>query len=223
MIVGERMVKSLSEILEEIRKRLDEKETLREEILPLARQLIRESAALIKNAHRKEWEEASSRRDTLLEAVQNLKAKLSHSPDLWFAGFVQDALKEVAEACLVYSLLRGEPVPTPEDLKIDDAPYLNGLLEAMGELRRAVLDSIRNDDLTTAERFLNVMDEVYFAAMSFDQADAVTQGARRRTDTLRAILERTRSDVTLATQYRKLAKLLPITSEISESEEELLP
>ncbi|MQK95320.1 hypothetical protein, partial [Escherichia coli] len=131
--------------------------------------------------------------------------------------------KEVAEACLVYSLLRGEPVPTPEDLKIDDAPYLNGLLEAMGELRRAVLDSIRNDDLATAERFLNVMDEVYFAAMSFDQADAITQGARRRTDTLRAILERTRSDITLATQYRKLSKLLPITSEISESENELLP
>ncbi len=216
-------MKSLSEILGEIRKRLDEKETLREEILPIARQLIRESAALIKNAHRKEWEEASLRRNTLLEAVQNLKAKLAYSPDLWFSGFVQDSLKEVAEACLVYSLLRGEPVPIPEELRIDDAPYLNGLLEAMGELRRAVLDSIRNDDLTTAERFLNVMDEVYFAAMSFDQADAVTQGARRRTDTLRAILERTRSDVTLATQYRKLAKLFPITSEISESEEELLP
>lgn len=216
-------MKSLSEILGEIRKRLDEKETLREEILPIARQLIRESAALIKNAHRKEWEEASLRRNALLEAVQNLKAKLACSPDLWFAGFVQDALKEVAEACLVYSLLRGESVPTPEELKISDAPYLNGLLEAMGELRRAVLDSIRNDDLTTAERFLNVMDEVYFAAMSFDQADAVTQGARRRTDTLRAILERTRSDVTLATQYRKLAKLFPITSEISGSEEELLP
>lgn len=202
---------------------MDEKETLREEILPIARQLIRESAALIKNAHRKEWEEASLRRNTLLEVVQNLKTKLAYSLDLWFAGFVQDALKEVAEACLVYSLLRGEPVPTPEELRIGDAPYLNGLLEAMGELRRAVLDSIRNDDLTTAERFLNVMDEVYFAAMSFDQADAVTQGARRRTDTLRAILERTRSDVTLATQYRKLAKLFPITSEISESEEELLP
>jgi len=93
----------------------------------------------------------------------------------------------------------------------------------MGELRRAVLDLIRNDDLTTAERFLAIMDEVYFAAMSFDQADAVTQGARRRTDTLRAILERTRSDITLATQYRKLAKLLPAVSEIPEGEDELLP
>ncbi|MCX7642816.1 MAG: hypothetical protein N2116_03270 [Armatimonadetes bacterium] len=222
MSEGEK-VKSLGEILEEIRKRLDVKETLREEILPIARQLVRESATLIKNAHRKEWDEASSRRNALLNAVQNLRAKLSNSPDLWFAGFVQDALKEVAEACLVYSLLRGEPVPTPEELGVDDAPYLNGLLEAMGELRRAALDSIRSEDLTTAERFLAIMDEVYFAAISFDQADAVTQGARRRTDTLRAILERTRSDITLATQYRKLAKLLPIASEITGEEEELLP
>ncbi len=216
-------MKPLSEILTEIRKNLDVKETLREEVLPLARQMIRESATLIKNAHRKEWEEAKSRRLVLLSAVRDLKAKLREAPDLWFAGFVQDALKEVAEACLVYSFLRSEPVPTPEELGIEDAPYLNGLLEAMGELRRAVLDAIRSEDLETAEKFLAVMDEVYFIAISFDQADAVTQGARRRTDSLRAILERTRSDITLATQYRKLAKLLPSISEVSEIEDDLLP
>ncbi len=214
---------SLSEILTSIRQRLDRKEELREQVLPLARQLIRESAALIKNAHRKEWNEAQNRRKVLIEAVSDLKVKLAEAPDLWFAGFVQDALKEVAEACIVYALLRDEPVPSPEDLGIDDAPYLNGLLEAMGELRRATLDAIRSEDLSTAEKFLAVMDEVYFEAMTFDQADAVTQGARRRTDALRAILERTRSDITLAYQYRKLSNLLPALGEVTESENELLP
>jgi len=216
-------VASLSEILTLIRQRLDRKEELREQVLPLARQLIRESAALIKNAHRKEWDEAQNRRKVLLEAVNDLKVKLAEAPDLWFAGFIQDALKEVAEACIVYALLRDEPVPSPEDLGIDDAPYLNGLLEAMGELRRATLDAIRSEDLPTAEKFLAIMDEVYFAAMTFDQADAVTQGARRRTDTLRAILERTRSDITLAYQYRKLSNLLPALGEVAETENELLP
>jgi translin len=206
-----------------IRQRLDRKEELREQVLPLARQLIRESAALIKNAHRKEWDEAQNRRKVLLEAVSELKVKLTEAPDLWFAGFVQDALKEVAEACIVYALLRNEPVPSPEDLGIDDAPYLNGLLEAMGELRRATLDAIRSEDLSTAEKFLAIMDEVYFEAMTFDQADAITQGARRRTDALRAILERTRSDITLAYQYRKLSNLLPALGEVTENENELLP
>ena len=214
---------SLSEILTLIRQRLDRKEELREQVLPLARQLIRESAALIKNAHRKEWDEAQNRRKVLLEAVSELKVKLTEAPDLWFAGFVQDALKEVAEACIVYALLRDEPVPSPEDLGIDDAPYLNGLLEAMGELRRAILDAIRSEDLSTAEKFLAIMDEVYFEAMTFDQADAITQGARRRTDALRAILERTRSDITLAYQYRKLSNLLPALGEVTENENELLP
>jgi len=209
--------------LTSIRQRLDRKEELREQILPLARQLIRESAALIKNAHRKEWNEAQNRRKVLIEAVSDLKVKLAQAPDLWFAGFVQDALKEVAEACIVYALLRDEPVPSPEDLGIDDAPYLNGLLEAMGELRRATLDAIRSEDLSTAEKFLAIMDEVYFEAMTFDQADAVTQGARRRTDALRAILERTRSDITLAYQYRKLSNLLPALGEVTETENELLP
>jgi len=216
-------VASLSEILTSIRQRLDRKEELREQVLPLARQLIRESAALIKNAHRKEWDEAQNRRKVLLEAVSDLKVKLAEAPDLWFAGFVQDALKEVAEACIVYALLRDEPVPSPEDLGIDDAPYLNGLLEAMGELRRATLDAIRSEDLSTAEKFLAIMDEVYFEAMTFDQADAITQGARRRTDALRAILERTRSDITLAYQYRKLSNLLPALGEVTENENELLP
>ncbi|MDT7893090.1 MAG: hypothetical protein RRA51_02115 [Armatimonadota bacterium] len=214
---------SLSEILTSIRQRLDRKEELREQVLPLARQLIRESAALIKNAHRKEWDEAQNRRKVLLEAVSELKVKLAEAPDLWFAGFVQDALKEVAEACIVYALLRDEPVPSPEDLGIDDAPYLNGLLEAMGELRRATLDAIRSEDLSTAEKFLAIMDEVYFEAMTFDQADAITQGARRRTDALRAILERTRSDITLAYQYRRLSNLLPTLGEVTENENELLP
>ncbi len=214
---------NLQEILNSIRNRLDRKEELREQVLPLARQLIRESAALIKNAHRKEWDEAQNRRKVLLEAVSELKVKLTEAPDLWFAGFVQDALKEVAEACIVYALLRDEPVPSPEDLGIDDAPYLNGLLEAMGELRRATLDAIRSEDLSTAEKFLAIMDEVYFEAMTFDQADAITQGARRRTDALRAILERTRSDITLAYQYRKLSNLLPALGEVTEGENELLP
>ncbi len=217
------MAKPIGEILDEIRKVLDAKEILREEILPIARQMIRESAMLIKNAHRKEWDEAQLRRTTLLDAVRDLKAKIQSSPDLWFAGFVQDALKEVAEACLVYSLLRSEPIPTPEELGVDEAPYLNGLLEAMGEMRRAVLDAIRNDNLETAEKLLAIMDEVYFSAIGFDQADAVTQGARRRTDSLRALLERTRSDITLATQYRKLVKLLPSLSEFTETENDFIP
>jgi translin len=199
----------LREIVTAIRERLDAKDALREQVLPIARQLIRESATLIKNAHRREWDEAAQRQTTLLQTVATLRTQLSAMPDLWFAGFVQDALKEVAEACLVYALLRDEPVPTPEALGIDDAPYLNGLLEAMGELRRAILDAIRAEDLPRAERLLSVMDEVYFLAITFDQSDAITQGVRRRTDTLRALLERTRSDVTLATQYRKLAQLLP--------------
>jgi translin len=199
----------LREIVTAIQERLDAKEKLREQVLPIARQLIRESATLIKNVHRREWDEAAQRRTTLLQTVATLRTQLSAVPDLWFAGFVQDALKEVAEACLVYALLRDEPIPTPEALGIDDAPYLNGLLEAMGELRRATLDAIRAEDLPRAERLLSVMDEVYFLAITFDQSDAITQGVRRRTDTLRALLERTRSDVTLATQYRKLAQLLP--------------
>lgn len=209
-------MQNLDEILSAIRDRLDAQDALREQVLPIARHLVRESATLIKNAHRGEWDEAKKRRKALLAAVNDLRTNLKDATNLWYAGFIQDALKEVVEACLVYAMLRNEPIPTPEELGIDDAPYLNGLLEAMGELRRAALDAIRSEDLSAAERYLSIMDETYFATITFDQADAVTQGARRRIDTLRAILERTRGDLTLAAQYRKLAKFLPLEEESNE-------
>jgi translin len=114
----------------------------------------------------------------------------------------------LTEACVVFAIVRGEPIPSPDDIEVDEAPYLNGLAEAASELRRRCLDLIRRDRVAEAESMLTAMDDIYAQLVTIDFPDALTGGLRRTTDTLRAVLERTRGDLTTTLQQEKLQKAL---------------
>ena len=129
-------------------------------------------------------------------------------PSLYFAGYTQDALKEYAEARIVYALVDGLPLPTVEDLDMEPATYLKGLAEAVGELRRRILDILRGGHSNEAERLLSYMDEIYAVLVTMDYPDAVTYGLRRQTDITRGIIERTRGDITLSFRQQQLEKTI---------------
>lgn len=145
----------------------------------------------------------------MMEAGKRLsameEARAEH-PDIYYAGFIQDAQKEYAEANATLALLAGEPLPEPEALGVEYAPYLHGLGEAVGELRRYLLDTIRRGDMRRCEDLLAAMDEIYGVLVTMDFPDAMTGGLRRTTDNVRGILERTRGDVTLALRQAELEK-----------------
>jgi translin len=143
--------------------------------------------------------------------------RLQDSPSLWFAGFVTDALKEFAEAHLTLRVLKGEPLPAPEEIGVSPPTYLNGLAETIGEMRRHVLDLIRTGRPEDAEAVLDEMDEFYALLMTFDYPEAVSLGLRRRTDAARGFVERTRGDVTNALQQARLeAKMAQLQARIDE-------
>jgi translin len=129
-------------------------------------------------------------------------------PDIYWTGYVQDAQKEYAEANIVYAVIAGEDIPTPEQLGVEPAAYLNGLGEAAGEMRRFVLDRIRHGEAERCERVLNTMEDIYSLLVTVDFPDAITNGLRRTTDMVRGVLERTRGDVTFALQQRQLTEAL---------------
>ncbi len=148
--------------------------------------------------------------------AKELRERLQDYPMLLHAGYSQDALKEYAEASLTLALVRGSELPSAEQLEVQAAAYLNGLAEAASELRRYILDGLRNGDSTDSERLLTAMDDVYGLLVTVDYPDAVTGGLRRTTDALRAVLERTRGDLTttlrqvqLVTALRQLEERLP--------------
>ncbi|HLF70929.1 MAG TPA: haloacid dehalogenase, partial [Dehalococcoidia bacterium] len=113
--------------------------------------------------------------------------------------------KEYAEARTTLALISGQgEFPTPQSLDVETAAYLNGLAEAVGELRRYLLDKLRLGDVERCEEVLTVMDEVYGILVTFDYPDAMTGGLRRTTDNVRGILERTRGDLALSVRQRQL-------------------
>jgi translin len=202
----ERPTANLEAIAQRIRANFAAKDMAREKTLRSCREVIRNSAMAIRCAHRHEFEESK----TCLDAAQQLLAEardaVSPYNDLPHAGFLHDAQKEYVEGRVTLALVMGKPVPEPEDLGVNDAAYLNGLGEAVGELRRHLLDEIRKGDLSRYEEFLAFMDDIYSVLVTMDFPDSLTYNLRRNTDVTRSIMEKTRSDLTLTVRQRELER-----------------
>lgn len=174
------------------------KHAARERALPKSRTAIRYCANSIRATHRHEFATAETLLSQAAALIAEMEEDLQVHRDIYFAGFVQDAHKEYAEAVTFAALTQHRPLPTPLELSIGYAAYLNGIAEAVGELRRYVLDQLRRSHIDNSEVFLNYMDDIYAVLISVDFPDAITAGLRRTTDTTRGILEKTRGDLTTA-------------------------
>lgn len=201
-------VHKLESIADTIRQSFDAKNIAREGALKQARQLTRASANAIRAVHRGEMELADDILQKANTLSDGLRTSLQDFPSLYFAGYTQDALKEYTEAKVVFALIFGRPLPTPEDLQVEPATYLKGLAEAVGELRRRCLDILRGGYSQEAERLLNYMDDIYAVLVTMDYPDAVTMGLRRLTDIARSLIERTRGDLTLNLRQQHLESAL---------------
>jgi translin len=228
-------VDDLDRIAEEIRQDLISRDEAREKLLPLCRDAIRYSSHAIRAVHRREFQPAGEllkqARKLLTEAEEVLKS----CSELSGTGIIRDSQKEYAEAGITLALVTGEELPGPAGLKVDSAAYLNGLGEAVGELRRYLLDAMRQGDLSRGEELLAAMDDIYNVLVTMDFPDAITGGLRRTTDMVRGVLERTRSDLTLAMRQKELESRLtdfqqgemrpagtpPEKSELSSAEQEV--
>ena len=180
----------------------------RETALKWARELIRQCATSIRATHRHEWDNAGQLLTEAGQTAHNLRERLAGFPAIFHAGYTQDALKEYAEAHLTYALVHGDELPTHGAIGVEPAAYLNGMAEAASELRRYILDGLRSGNVAEGERLLTQMDDIYSFLVTVDFPDAVTGGLRRTTDALRAVLERTRGDLTSAVRQDQLIAAL---------------
>ena len=201
--------KQLALISTEILGSLSEKHAAREVSIQASREIIRLSANSIRCIHRHEMDEALKLSTMAGEKLLKIKdlVRTNHA-DLYFTGYIQDAQKEYSEARVCHALISDSEIPSFAELGVEIAPYLNGIAEAASELRRFILDSLRKDDDTRSEELMGKMDEAYNMMTNIDFPDALTGGLRRTTDQLRAVLERTRGDLTMALRQRRLVKLL---------------
>lgn len=201
-------LKALDGIGKRIIAYLDGKNAARDLALQRSRTMIRHCATAIRAAHRDERDLSQEHLEQARQIKEALSEDLEGYPDLYHAGYTQDAFKEYAEASIVYALLAGEPLPDPDELNMEYAAYLGGLGEAAGELRRRTLDILRRNQSEEAERLLQMMDEIYGLLVTVDFPDAITGKLRRLTDVVRGIVERTRGDLTTSLQQDDLKSAL---------------
>jgi translin len=201
-------MQNLEAIVEKIRATFDARTKARDQALAQARLLTRHCAHAIRAIHRSEHDLAQENLGEARRLATTLRHDLKKYPDLYFAGYTQDALKEYAEANITCALIENQPLPSPEELGLEDATYLNGLAEVTGELRRRVLDLLRQGYSEETERLLNLMDDIYEVLVTLDYPDAITNGLRRQTDLARGIVERTRGDMTISIREQHLQQAL---------------
>jgi len=206
--MNSRLTHNLESIADKIRGSMAAKDAAREKVLPLCREVIRHCSLAIRAVHRQEFSQAEESLQSARNLLEEAKQAIDTYNELRHSGFIRDAQKEFAEGSITLALITGKQLPDPDKLGIDDAAYLNGLGEAVGEMRRYLLDSLRRNDLSHCEELLSAMDDIYGVLVTMDFPDAITGGLRRTTDVVRGILEKTRSDLTLIIRQEELEKKL---------------
>jgi len=198
----------LEQIGDKVRSNFASEDGARERGLPLSRDSIRFSANAIRAVHRGEFDHARELIGLSKANVDEMNRTLADHGELFYGGFVHNAQKEYAEACITLALVSGETLPDPDEIGISYAAYLNGLGEAAGELRRHLLDTLRYGKIERCEEILGAMDDIYSLLVTIDYHDAITGGLRRTTDMVRGVLERTRGDLTISLRQRELERKL---------------
>lgn len=204
-------------VVETLKSRAQKMHEAREAGLTACRSLIQAAARSIRHIHRHQFDEADRLLDEARRIADDARDRLRPFPELYHAGYLHDAEKEMVEAAAVRAIVRDEPLPSPESLGVLMTSYLNGMGEAASEVRRYLLDLVRSGRMAEAERILGAMEMIYDDLITFDYADSMMGGLRRTCDALRAVIERTRSDLTATVTQIHLIEELRATREKLES------
>jgi len=195
----------LKEIFSKIIKNLDEIDTEREEILKISRQMIRNCSVAIKSIHRKEFNIYQEKIDEIKRNHANLLTIVEKNPHI-FSRYLKTPEQEFIEAICLHAIIKKLDLPDPADYNVSDVNYLLGLADVIGELRRFILDKIRNGEIDDLDQILNDMEDIYSYLFSLDYPKGITQDLRRKTDVARGIIEKTRGDISLSIQMNELKK-----------------
>lgn len=187
-------------IMEEIAHSLKAKDAKREEIISQSREIIRRSGSAVLSIHRGEFAAAEESLKAARAALELALQACKDFNEFYYIGPLPQAFQEYAEAMVLLALVRDQEAPKPAELGIPPEPYLTGVADAAGELRRYALDSIRKDVIDEAWRALELMEEAYTLLKAMDYPRAVIPNLRRKVDVMRRLVEETRGDVTLAHQ-----------------------
>ncbi len=199
---------TLEDIMRPIREQLESKDAVRERVFESSRNVVRTVRQAILLIHRKNLVEAEKKLEDAKNSLEEMEKHLSRWQELGDSGTVYIAYQEFAEAKILLNYVRSEQIPSPKSIGVPDIPYILGLADVIGELRRLILDSIRAGEFEVAERSLMTMEEIHTSLMTIDTPPALTPGLRKKNDSMRRLIEITRGDVTMEARRRSVERSL---------------
>jgi len=192
---------------EKVTDDLDQLDEDREKILRISRNIIRECSDAIKMIHRAQFDKYCEKIEKIEQNLDIMRNLVNKNPG-YFYKYLKTPEQEYTEAIVLYSLINNKEIPYHTELKVDALNYALGLADVVGELRRYVLDNIRNSKVEDIDEILEKMDEIYSHLFSLDYPSGLTKDLRHKTDTARNLIEKTRADVSLSVQMNTLSSLL---------------
>jgi translin len=198
----------ISELLDPIRKEIEADDEVREKVLPVSRDAVRKCGQSVKASHRGHFNDAQEKIEEAYELIQKGGQLAEQSDFVTISKYFDTAYQELTEAVNVLSILKEYRLTSPEEYDIPARPYLTGLADTVGELRRASLELLRSDDVDGAKGLLSIMEDILEELQTFDFPDSLVRNLRRKSDVARRIVEKTRGDVTTAVRQEKLIEQL---------------
>ncbi|MCC6040802.1 MAG: haloacid dehalogenase [Desulfurococcaceae archaeon] len=178
--------------LEEVTAILSEKDRVREEIIKLTREITRLSSRVVSSVHKGNFEEAERVLLALRSQVQRLLDLVEPHGDLKYTGLVYSSLGEYVEAALFYSVVVDQKLVSMKELGVPIVPFLQGLGDLVGELRRLVVRLLDQTRVNDAEKYLKVMETIYEGLRELNYPDSLIPGVRHKVDVASRLVEDTR-------------------------------
>jgi translin len=195
---------SLKNILNRIQDELTKKDLVRQDVQAAMRKCTRLSKTAIFHVHKEELEEAEATLNEAKKLLSGLKILTASYPDLLYMGMVDSAFQEYAEAQIFLSLVKEGCFVSFEKIDVPMSPYILGLADVIGEIRRQTLDCLRRNEIKKAENNLELMETIYAELINLDEAHILVHELRRKCDIARRVLEATRGDVTIEVRRSQL-------------------
>jgi translin len=195
------MEKKLKKIEGKIKKILEEEDEIREKALKDLREILMDSAVSVKLTHKGDFKKAENIINDCIEKLEKIKKQLKKYPEIYYQGFLHQTEKEVIEALTTLKIIKEKDIP--EINSFDPISYLHGISESVGEIRRYLLDRMREGKIDDFEDYLKIMDDIYFFLLNFPYNDSITRSLRRQIDYVRAIIEKTRGEITTYYLFKK--------------------
>jgi len=196
-------MKNLNKIVDKIEKSIDDKDKIREQALKNSREIIINCRKAIQSIHQKQIKKAKENINTASETLQKLNQITKNYPELYHAGFVENAAQELVEAHCFLNIKQGKDLPDPDDINTTYSSYLMGLCDLVGELRRTALDSIRQGKPKKADKCLDMMEEIYDVIIRFDYPSGLIP-IKKKQDMVRGMIEKTRGELAVASCERRI-------------------